>query len=151
MTVALTVVSSLASAAAAGALLVGLLVILPLLLSLPIEHYPRTNTFVLARMDKLMPVTVGTAALSGATLIVLLDEPVRQVFYAVGAIAFLGVVAVSAGILGPVNATVRAIDTTAPPPDWRGLRRKWRTWHWVRVALGQIGAILYAASLAAAL
>ncbi|WP_017537055.1 anthrone oxygenase family protein [Nocardiopsis halophila] len=151
METALTVVAAFASAAAAGALLVGVFVILPLLLSLSVKDYPGTNTFVLARMDKLMPAAIAVAVAAGLALAVLLDDPVQRTAYATGAVALAAVAGVSIAALGPLNKAVRAIDPAAPRPDWRGLRVRWRTWHLVRVGLGQAGALLYVVGLVIAL
>ncbi|GAA2009415.1 hypothetical protein GCM10009799_41610 [Nocardiopsis rhodophaea] len=144
---ALISISSLASAMAAGALLVGLIVILPLLMSLSSERYPGTNAFVLHRMDKLMPTCTGIAILSGAALALLLDTPPVQAMYGLGAVSLGGVFAVSLGALGPLNTAIAAIDTRAPRPDWERMRMRWRTWHFIRVGCGQVGAILYAVAL----
>lgn len=144
-------VSALTSAMAAGALLVSLFVILPLLLREPLARYPETNAFVLSRMDKLMPVVTGAAVVGGLVLAAVLEaEPVR-VLYAVGAVLLAGVFAVSVGKLGPINASVRDIDIDAPRPDWRQMRDRWRRWHLFRVGLGQAGAIAYMAALAISL
>lgn len=145
-------VSALSSAMAAGALLVALFVILPLLLSLPVERYPATNSFVLDRMDKLMPVCTGIAVLSGVLLAVVLDGPIAvRVLYVAGAALLFAVFAVSVGKLGPINASVRDIEAHDPPPDWRSLRLRWRTWHVVRVGCGQAGALSYVVALGVSL
>lgn len=140
-------VSALSSAMAAGALLVALLVILPLLLREPITRYPATNAFVLSRMDKLMPVCTGIAVLSGTTLAVLLDESAVRAFYGAGAALLAGVFVVSVFAHGRINTSIAAIDPDAPPPDWARLRQRWRRWHLCRVGLGQAGALAYAIAL----
>lgn len=141
-------ISGLTSAMAAGALLVALFVILPLLLRQPVERYPATNAFVLSRMDKLMPVCTGIAVACGVLLAVALDHGPVQALFAAGAALLVGVIAVSVGLLGPINAAVRDIDPAHPRPDWPRLRERWRRWHLVRVGLGQAGAVLYAIALA---
>ncbi|PZG18737.1 DUF1772 domain-containing protein [Nonomuraea aridisoli] len=144
---ALMSISVLSSAMAAGALLVGLVVILPLLLSLPVERYPETNTFILARMDKLMPLCTGVAVLSGAALAATLEGTAVRALYGAGALLLAGVFAVSLGMLGPINASVRVIEVDRPRADWQELRLRWRNWHFVRVGFGQAGAILYGVAL----
>lgn len=144
-------VSALSSAMAAGALLVGLLVILPLLLREPVTRYPATNTFVLARMDKLMPVCTGIAILSGILLAAMLDATAARILYAAGAVLLAGVFAVSVLALGRINSTVAAIDPDQPRPDWVQLRSRWRRWHLFRVGLGQAGALAYAVALGVSL
>ncbi|GAA1772255.1 DUF1772 domain-containing protein [Streptomonospora arabica] len=151
MRVTLMALASLSSGLAAGALLVGAVVILPLLLSQPVERYPAVNTFVLRRMDKMMPVCVGLAVLSGAVLAFAIQDPAGRAMYAVGALLLAGVVAVSIGRIGPINDAIGRMDTEAPRPDWRELRARWRNWHIVRVSCGQAGALLYTAALAAVL
>lgn len=140
-------VSALSSAMAAGALLVALLVILPLLLREPVTRYPSTNAFVLSRMDKLMPVCTGVAVVSGAVLVMLLDETAVRAFYGAGAALLAGVFVVSVFAHGRINASIAAIDPDAPRPDWVRLRQRWRRWHLCRVGLGQAGALAYAIAL----
>lgn len=140
-------VSALSSAMVAGALLVGLLVILPLLLREPATRYPATNSFVLARMDKLMPVCTGVAILSGVVLTVLVDGTAARLLYGAGALLLAGVFAVSILALGGINSTVAAIDPDDPRPDWAQLRLRWRRWHLCRVGFGQAGALAYAIAL----
>lgn len=144
-------VSALTSSMAAGALLVGLLVVLPLLLREPVTRYPATNAFVLSRMDKLMPACTGVAVLCGALLAATLEAPVPRVLYAVGAVLLAGVAAVSLLALGPINAAVSSIDPAAPRRDWQQLRARWRRWHLFRVGLGQAGALAHVAALGLAL
>lgn len=144
-------VSALTSAMAAGALLVALFVILPLLLREPLARYPEMNAFVLSRMDKLMPVVTGVAVAGGLVLAVALETGQARVLYAVGAVLLAGVIAVSVGVLGPINASVRAIDIDAPRPDWCLLRDRWRRWHLFRVGLGQAGAVVYLVALVVSL
>ncbi|MUL41474.1 DUF1772 domain-containing protein [Streptomonospora sp. PA3] len=143
-------ISQLSSAMAAGALLVGLIVILPLLLSLPVERYPEINAFVLNRMDKLMPACTGIAILSGGFIAAATESRVAQVMFGAGALMLAGVFAVSLIKIAPINVLVQRIDIRNPRPDWQQLRQRWRNWHYVRVGCGQVGALLYCLAPAAA-
>lgn len=140
-------ISALSSAMAAGALLVARLVILPLLLREPVTRYPATNSFVLTRMDKLMPVCTSVAVLSGLVLTVVANGTAVRALYGAGAALLTGVFAISVLALGRINAQVAEIDPDDPRPDWTHLRLRWRRWHLCRVWLGQAGALAYAIAL----
>lgn len=103
----LLAVSALSSGLSAGALLVALCVILPLLFAVPPAMYPWTNTFVLNRMDRLMPVCVGIAVLSNAVFSAVGDHFGAGWLFVGAAVSFAVVFATSLIKLRPLNTAIR--------------------------------------------
>lgn len=139
--------ASTINALVAGALVVALVVILPLLMAEPDERYPRTNVFVLRRMDKVMPVLAGLALL--ATVAAVAAAATANAgwitgLHALAAVGLATLLTISLAALRPLNA---AIDTRPGGAALGALRDRWRRWHIARVGAAQLAAIANATAL----
>ncbi|MFI7121210.1 hypothetical protein [Amycolatopsis sp. NPDC049868] len=127
------VLAAVLSAGVGGALTVALLVLLPLLMREPDDRYPDTNTFVLRRMDTVMPI-LTVAAIAASVVSVFLavsDQALAVVLHAAGATGLLALLTISAVVLHRINDTIAAgPDPSSLPP----LRARWRGWHLTRVS-----------------
>jgi len=140
----LPLLAAVVSAAVAGALTVALLVLLPLLMAQPDDRYPETNTFVLRRMDTVMPLLtlLGIGLSAGAVP----AAPVvsAAVLHALAVLGLLVLLTVSAIVLRRVNASIAA----APgPAELRVLRHRWRGWHLTRVGGALAAAVANTAAV----
>lgn len=136
LTSGLSVAVLLGSGVVAGVLFAVALSVVPALSALPADRYVAMHQLIGQRWDPTMPLLV----LSSMALDVGLAVPATSArqWFALGAVALLGVAVVSHFANVPINRAVKSLDPGGLPPDWTDPRPVWRRWHLVRTGLALI-------------
>jgi uncharacterized membrane protein len=146
---ALTVASVMASGLVAGVFLALAVSVIPALFAMPPEQYVRAHRLLGRGYHPLMPLLVASATATDVALAVLVPGAAVRLLLAAGAVALIGVMAVSQFGNVPINKVVHA--TKAITSAWADPRPAWRRWHLVRtwmafaaLALNTVAVVLRA-------
>lgn len=128
------------SAVVAGVMLGAAISAEPVLGTLPPDGYVRAKRFLAARMDPLMPISVGACAVLDLVSALLTGGTAR-----IGAIAALvltlALIGVSQIANVPINRWVTRLDPDDLPADWPDPRHRWGRWHRARTALALLAVL----------
>jgi uncharacterized membrane protein len=126
---ALTAASVMASGVVAGVFFAVTVSVLPALFAMPPDQYVAAHRLLGKGYHPVMPLLVATATATDLVLAFLVPAAARYLT-AAGAVALVGVMAVSQLGNVPINKVVHA--TASITPAWADPRPAWRRWHLLR-------------------
>jgi len=138
MVTLLGVVVVVGSGVVAGVLFAVALSVLPALFAMPVDRYVYTHKLIGRNWDPTMPVIVLSCMVIDVVLAVV--APSGTAWFAIAAVALLGVSVVSHFCNVPINRRVKSQDPADIPAGWRDPRPVWRRWHLLRTGLS-LGAL----------
>ncbi|PKV93953.1 putative membrane protein [Amycolatopsis echigonensis] len=115
--------------------------VFPTLQQLPPQQYVRTQRLLGKGYHPIMPILVSAVLLGDVLLSLLADGIAPKVCFAIAAVLFAGVPAISQFGNLPLNKAIEAADVNGVPAEgWQDPRPAWRGWHLLRSVLAFVVA-----------